>query len=259
MENQKTKNENLQTVERALLLLETLSKNGEMSLADLHKELKVGKASILRLTATLTDKGYISKNTITGAYGLTLKTYQVGAESIQHKNKLALINSVLTELHQRTGRISQFSIEDDGMLLCLQSIGGESAFLSAYTNSGYRSPLYCTSAGKAILATKSNTDIIESWDSYHVHAYTPNTLINTQDFLQDISKVRRRKYALDQEEYEFGVFCIGTALRGNVNQVIGAISISGDSLSEQEEKEIAAILLPTVNQLSKMLGYVAEL
>ena len=258
MGNETTTLEPIQSVERAFQLLSALSRNGEMSLAELHKELGVGKASVLRLAYTLTVNGYIDKDPTTGNYSLTLKTYQIGAGAVQHKSKLALINSTLTELHQKTGRIAQFSVEDNGMLLCLQSVGGETAFLSAYTNGGYRSPLYCTSAGKAILATKSNNQIMNDWDSYHVKPYTPNTHTNVQDLLQDIAAIRRRKYALDMEEYEFGVFCIGVVLKGNINQVIGAISISGEHMSEEDEKELSDILLPTVNNLSRMLGYISD-
>lgn len=258
MSSEETKIEPIQSVERALQLINVLSQNGEMSLADLHKELGVGKASLLRLLHTLVLHNYIDKDPITGAYSLTLKTYQVGAGAIQHKNKLTLINSTLSDLYRKTGRIAQFSVEDDGMLLCLQSVGGETAFLSAYTTGGYRSPLYCTSAGKAILSTWSNSQIMDKWDSFHVKAYTPNTHTNVQDLLMDMATIRHREYALDMEEYEFGVFCIGTPLRGNMNQVIGAISISGSSMEPSEEETLAKILIPTVNNLSRMLGYISE-
>lgn len=250
--------EPIQAVDRTLQILETLSRNGSMSLNDLHKELGVGKASLLRLTYTLVQRGYLDKDPITGNYSLTLKTYQIGSGSLQNLNKISLINSSLAELSQKTGRIAQFSVEDDGLLLCLQSANNQTPFLSSYTSSGYRSPLFCTSAGKAILSTYSNNHIIDMWPILNVKSFTEHTITDIHAFLQTISDIRRKQYAVDMEEYEYGVFCVGTVLMGNVNQPLGAISISGNSLTPEEETEISQILLPEVKRLSKLLGYVSE-
>ena len=258
MDQAENKMEPIQAVERAMQILEIISKNGSMSLNDLYKELGVGKASILRLTYTLVQKGYLDKDPVTGNYNLTLKTYQVGSGALHNLNRISLINASLTELNQKTGRIAQFSVEDDGLLLCLQSVGSQSAFLSAYTGSGYRSPLYCTGAGKALLSTYTNDHIIESWPALNIKSFTENTITDVHTFLQAIAEIRRQNYALDMEEYEYGVFCVGTVLMGNVNQPLGAVSLSGSSLTPEEEQEIARILVPEVKRLSRMLGYIAD-
>lgn len=248
----------LQAVERAFQILEEISCRGSMGLNDLHKAMNVSKASLLRLTHTLVDLGYMTKNPQNGQYALTLKMYEVGISSIQNLDKLSLINSTLAELSGLTGRICQFSIEDNNQLLCLQSIGQKSTFFSAYTIVGKRSPLYCTSAGKALISCYSNGQIVEKWDSLHAMAFTEHTITNVQDLLKDIGEVRRRGYALDLEENEYRVFCVGAVVMGCGNVPIGAISISGSSLTQQEEHEIAAVLLPAVQRLSALLGYVSE-
>lgn len=250
-----TKLETIQAVDRALQILETLGRVNNMTLAELNKEIKVNKASLSRLIYTLVQNGYLAKNEKTGDFSLTLKTYEVGLNAVQNLDKLSLINSTLVDLYNRTGRIAQFSVEDNNQLLCLQSIGKEAVSFSLYTSVGHRSPLYSTSAGKVLLSTYSNGEIIEKWERMNIQPLTENTLTNLQLFLQDIGLTRQRGYALDREENEYHVFCVGCVIMDFSNRPIGSISISGSSLTEQEESEISELLMTSCRKLSGLLGY----
>lgn len=258
MSQTENKLETIQAVDRAFQILETISRKGSMGLNDLYKEMKVSKASLLRLAYTLVQNGYLDKSPQTGNYTLSLKAYEVGISSIQNLDKISLINSILADLSRETGRIAQFSVEDNNQLLCLQSIGQKASSFSIYTTVGRRSPLYCTSAGKAILSTYTNSQIMEKWESFDVKPLTEHTVIDIHSFLQDISDIRRRYYALDREENEYNIYCVGAVVMGHSNLPVGAISISGSSLTEEEEQKLAGLLVPAVKRLSGLLGYVME-
>ena len=73
---------------------------------------------------------------------------------------------------------------------------------------GGRSPLYSTSAGKAILSTYSNEAIRAKWEKFQVWPYTPRTITMLKALMQDISLIRQRSYALDMEENEPGLFSL---------------------------------------------------
>lgn len=250
-----TKMETIQSVDRAFRILETVSRRGSISLIDLQKTLQYNKASLSRLVYTLVENGYLEKNEKTGEYVLTLKAYEIGINAVQNLDKISLINSTLADLSGETGRVAQFSIEDNNQLLCIQSIGQKSTSFSVYTNVGRRSPLYCTSAGKALLSTYTNTRIMEMWDSLGVKPLTEHTITDIHEFLHDISQIRRRQYALDREENEYNIFCVGAVVLDHTGSPIGAISISGDSLSQDEETQIGELLVSSVKRLSNLLGY----
>ena len=165
MAEETVKTETIQAVDRALQILETIGRVNSMSLAELNREIKVNKASLSRLVYTLVQNGYLAKNEKSGEFSLTLKTYEVGLNAVQNLDKLSLIKSTLVDLNSRCGRIAQFSVEDNNQLLCLQSIGKEAMSFSVYTSVGHRSPLYSTSAGKALLSAYSNGEIIEKSDN----------------------------------------------------------------------------------------------
>lgn len=249
--------ETVQSVERAFQVLETVSRLGSVSLNDLRKELGLNKASLLRLAHTLVVNGYLAKNSQTGNYSLTLKTYEVGISTIQRGNQINLINTVLGDLSKDTGLITQFSVEDNNELICLQSIGQTNPVFSVYTNAGKRSPLYSTSAGKAILSTYSNEEIIKKWESFEVKPLTQNTVTDVQSLLKDLAEIRRRNYALDIEENEYNLFCIGAVVRNHTQAAIGAISLSTESLSGEDEKRHSALVINAARRLSGLLGYAA--
>jgi IclR family transcriptional regulator, KDG regulon repressor len=255
MEASENKLESIQAVERAFKILEFVSRRGSASLNDIYNEMKVGKASLLRLCYTMVECGYLEKDARTGNYSLTLRTYEIGTGAAQNRDKMTLINNVLRELAEQTGRIAQFSIEDDNQILCLQSIGQKGSAFSAYTNVGTRSPLYCTSAGKALLASYTNSEIMEKWDSMKAKQLTEYTHKDVHSLLKDISEVRRRQYATDKEEDEYGVFCLGMVVLGASGTPLGAISITGTSLTPEEEQSLVKVLRPAVTRLSGLLGY----
>lgn len=256
METKENNLETIQAVDRAFQVLELISRKGSMNLNDLYKEIKISKPSLLRLAYTLTQNGYLEKDAQSANYSLTLKAYQVGMSSIQNINKISMINATLSDLHKETGRIAQFSVEDGYQIICLQSVGQQATFFSAYTDIGRRCPFYSTSAGKALLATYPNEQIIQMWSHFNPTQFTTNTITDLQSFLQDVSETRRRHYALDLEETEYRVFCIGTAVLGYTNTSVGAISLSGTTLTPEEETQLSTMLLSSARRLSQLLGYV---
>lgn len=248
-------NGNIQTVERAFLVLETISRIGPVTFTDLQKNLSLNKASLSRIINTLLSIGYIKKNQENGALSLTMKAYEVGISAAQNQNQISLINSTLIDLRNETGLISQFSIEDNNELLCLQSMGYENSVFSVHTNVGQRSPLYSSSAGKAILATRSNSEIMEKWKYFDIQPLTARTHTSLESLLKDIDSIRRRGYALDMEETDYGLFCLGTVIMNHARVPIGSISVSGSSMTPEEEERLGKTVIQYAKRLSTLLGY----
>jgi IclR family KDG regulon transcriptional repressor len=251
----KEKMDSVQAIDRAFLVLETIAKEGALSLNELHKTLHLNKASLSRIAATLYRNGYLNKNEKTGDYILSYRAFEIGVKAMRHLNHSNLIKSSLTNLSADLGVIAQFSVEDNNELLCLESINLKDIGFSIYTRVGQRSPLYSTSAGKAILSTYSNDEIIKKWDSMKIKSLTPKTITTIEVLLQEIAQIRQRNYALDMEESEYGLFCIGTVLLNYNHKPIGAISLSTNSMSDEKQKKLSSELLKLTAKLSGMLGY----
>ena len=250
-----TKMGSVQAIDRALLVLETIAQNGTLSINDLHNKLGLNKASLSRIASTLYSNGYLNRDAKTGDFSLSLRAFEIGVQAVRNLDYINLIKSGLAELSSNLKIVAQFSIEDHNELLCLESFDQQNTGFSIYTRVGQRSPLYSTSAGKAILSTYSNEEIIDKWEKMDVKPLTANTITDIETLLKDIAQIRQRNYALDLEENEHGVFCVGTVLLNYNRKPIGAVSLSANSMTAEEQLRYSEALLQRVHRLSNMLGY----
>lgn len=245
----------VQAINRAFLVLETVAETSSLSINDLHNKLGLNKASLSRIASTLCSNGYLNRDARTGNFTLSLRAFEVGVHAVRNLDYINLIKGALVELSSSLGVIAQFSIEDHNELLCLESFDQQNTDFSIYTRVGQRTPLYSTSAGKAILSTYSNEEIIDKWGRMEIKTLTENTITDVKTLLKDIAQIRQRNYALDLEESEHGLFCVGTVLLNYNRKPIGAISLSTNSLTEEEQLRYSEALLQRVQRLSSMLGY----
>lgn len=247
-----------QAIDRAFLVLETIAHTGAMSLAELHKALNINKPALFRIVQALCNNGYLLRDEKTGSFSLSLKAFEIGVHAVRSLNYMSLVKSVLRELSTELGVIAQFSVDDHNELLCLESIDINNTGFSVYTRVGERSGLYSTSAGKALLSLLPNDEILQKFDKMTIRALTPNTITTPDALLQDIAKTRTRGYALDLEENEPGLFCIGVPLMGYNGTALGAISLSGRSMTPEDEQRLSTMLVSSSQRLSTMLGYTSH-
>lgn len=245
----------VQIIDRTFRILEMVAKRGSMSLKDIYTSLGLNKASTLRIVSALCSNGYLCRNENSGAYSLSFKAFEVGVYAVRNVDYISFIKNTLNQLSAEFGVIAQFSVEDNNELLCLESYDPTRSNFSVYTRVGQRSPLYSTSAGKAILSTYSNDEIHSKWTAMNVRAFTRNTITTLDALLQDIGQIRQRSYALDNEESEPGLFCVGTVLLNYNRRPIGAISLSSNHMTKELQQQLSDALLAQTRQLSYMLGY----
>ena len=249
------KDTSVRAIDRALLILETIAYGGTLSINDLHKKLGLNKASLSRIASTLHHNGYLNRDPKTGEYSLSLRAFEVGVQAVQSLDYLSLIRSSLSELANSLDVVAQFSVEDQNALICIESFERESTALSVYTRIGQRFQLHATSAGKAILSTYSDEEIVKKWNEIEHHSPTPKTITDINALMVDIAKTRQRNYALDIEETAPNLFCVGSILMNYNRKPIGAISLSTNSLTLEEEELLSTTLLQHTRRISNLLGY----
>lgn len=252
--NEHNDNQSLQLIDRCFSVLELVSERGSMSLKDIYTALELNKASTMRIANALCANGYLDKDS-RGNYSLTFKSYEIGIRAVSRVDYISFIRETLDQLSDNLGVIAQFSVREQNELLCLESFDLTRSNFSVYTRVGQRSQLYATSAGKAIISTYSDEEIKELWDKMNIRAFTRNTFTDFDAFMKDIYETRKRGYALDTEESELGLFCIGTPLINGNNKAIGAISLSTNRMDDATLQRLSAALLSQTQRLAYMLSY----
>jgi DNA-binding IclR family transcriptional regulator len=122
---------------------------------------------------------------------------------------------------------------------------------------GQRSPAHCSSQGKAILAFLSPEELREFVRTYGLKAFSGNTLTRFAILRAELERVRQRGYAVDNEEFEEGLKCIGAPVRDHSGAVVAAISIAGPASRLRRGRTPALVhsVTSAASRLSASLGY----
>lgn len=247
----------VQSVNRALSILELISDYNEgLGITEISQKTDLHKSTVHRLLGTLMYKGFVVQDTITNKYRISLKLYELGTKRIEDLDILKASKPYTKRLMEELNEVVHLVIRDKNDIIYIDKVEADNTIRMASTI-GRRSPLYCTSVGKAILAFTDEKEVEDIWKNNNVQKLTPNTIIDFQLFKEELEKIREQGYAEDDEENELGVRCIGAPVFNFHGEVEGAISISGPTIRVTKDKveKIAEAVKKYAGLISRELGY----
>lgn len=247
----------VQSVDRALSIIEVLSdfENG-LGITEISEKVELSKSTVYRLLSTLIYKGYVKQNQSDSMYSLTLKLFELGNKKVENMNLTTVALPYLEELMKKTNEVVHLVVRDGIEMVYISKVEPKKT-IRMYSRIGKRIPMYCTAVGKAMMSQMTEKEIETIWEKSNIKKLTDKTIININDIKKDLKEIREKGYAIDEQENELGIRCIGTVIRGYNGKLWGAISVSGSILSFTTDKikDFANYILECSNIISKELGY----
>lgn len=248
----------IQAVDHALDLLEQFHDEvDELGVTELSKRLKLHKNNVFRLLATLESRGYIEQNRVTENYRLGLKTLQLGQTFIRQMGLLRQARPVLEWLVEQCNETSYVAILKDLHIVYLDVVE-TNLTVRVVPRVGARLPSYCTAAGKIQLAYMTDEELDNYFPTRELKGFTANTITDKETLKQHLQLVAEQGYAIDNEEMDIGVRCVGAPIRDYTRRIVGAVSISGPSMrfsDERLEKELIPLVIKAGEEISTKLGF----
>jgi DNA-binding IclR family transcriptional regulator len=251
----------VQVLDRALAALAILAnRSNECSLVELCTTLKLHKSTVHRLMMVLERHRLVVKNPETGRYRLGLKLFELGSKAIEGLDLRGRARPYLDRLQAEFGETVFFCILDEGQVFYVEKVESQRSVRTACTV-GSRAPAYCTAVGKAMLAELPDAEVSKIVRRWGLKAVTANTITTAAALKAELRAVRSRGYAIDDEEKEEGLRCIGAAVRSHSGKLAAAMSVSGPAFRMTRERvpEIGRALMEATSKLSAELGYQATL
>lgn len=247
----------IQAVSHALDLLEQFyDEVDELGVTELSKRLKLHKNNVFRLLATLESRGYIEQNKVTENYRLGLKTLELGQTFIKQMGLLRQSRPVLEALVKKCNETTYVAILKESSIVYLDVVETDLT-VRVVPRVGSRLPAYSTAAGKVQFAYMTEEEL-ENYLPKELKRHTPNTITDRDEFKRQLTKIAEQGYAVDNEELDVGVRCVGAPIRDYTRRIIGAVSISGPSMrftDERMEKELIPLVQMAGEEISTKLGY----
>ena len=238
---------------KAFSLLEGITDLKEVGVTELAIKTKTNKTTVYRLLSTFEKLGYLRK-TENQKYFLTLKLFELGTKVLENISIVEIAKPILKKMSDITNETIHLAALDNDEVVYLDKFDSTHT-LRMYSRIGRRVPTYCTALGKVFLAWGPESLIKRV--AKDLRPYTKNTITDLSQLKEQLSKIRKEGYAIDNEEYEYGVKCIAAPIRNVNGEVVAAISISGPSVRLTAEKiqELKPIILDYSNKISSKIVF----
>jgi IclR family KDG regulon transcriptional repressor len=250
----------VQVIDRALAILSALAdRQADSSLAELCSSVKLHKSTVHRLLMVLERHRLVQKSVETGRYRLGLRLFELGSSAGATLDLREHSRPHLSRILNETSETVHFCILDHDEVLYLEKMEPQRRSRMA-SSVGRRAPVYCTAVGKAILSEFAEAEMDLVVGRQNLAPITRNTITDLVALKAELKAIRARGYAIDDEENEEGVRCIGAAVRDGLGKPVAAISVSGPAFRVTRAKVslIARSVLGGARALSAELGYRPE-
>ncbi|HET6410878.1 MAG TPA: IclR family transcriptional regulator C-terminal domain-containing protein [Anaeromyxobacter sp.] len=214
-------------VARAFSVLERISREPSLSLEKLSRDVHLAKATAYRLLNTLRTLGYVRRDE-QDRWAMTLKLFNTGSRALDHLDLYAAARPVAEELAEHLGETVHMGVLEGDAAVYILKIESKHT-IRMFSRVGRRIPLHCTAIGKVLLAFAPPAERAATLRAMRLASHTPRTLTARVAVEADLDKVRRQGFALDDEEHEHGIRCIGAPVFGHTGEVLAALSASWPS------------------------------
>lgn len=247
----------VQSIDRALDIIEVLSESQkEMGVTEIAERVGLHKSTAHRIISTLAARGYINK-TDKGAYKIGLQLIEAVSCYI---NSLELQTEARPYVAQTTaelGLTAHLGVLDGDQVVYIEKMDVFSN-VRMYSQIGVRVHAYSCSLGKCLLSNYSAAQVRRIMANCSFIKFTKKTLGSIDELIADLELVRRRGWAIDDEEAEMGHRCIGAPIYDYRGDIIAAISASGPtaSLTRDRIQPVAEYVRRQALEISRSMGYV---
>lgn len=219
-------------VDRALEVLDLLHENEkEMGISEIARALNLHKSTVSRTLSTLEHRGFVRKNLENQKYWLGLKLYAIGMtvkEKSVYLDEVIIAAKTLFKEFNEVINVSVLEHQDEGTFksVIVYKESNPNQVLLVNPTLGSYTDAHASSVGKCLLAY--TPEVTEEYiRGLTLKKYTEKTISNNEKLIQELADIRKKGYAVDDEEREVGLTCVGAPIFDVQGNLVAAISISG--------------------------------
>lgn len=242
---------------RALGLLEAVAARDEVGLAVLGREAGLQPSTVHRLLATLIACGYVVQDKRSGRYRLSHKVVGLaGGPELRVARLRAVAHPHLEAIRDHSDETTNLVVLERFTVAYVDQAESSRA-VRMFTQIGRRVVAHATGGGKAMLAFAPEEVQADLLAAAPYRSLTPHTITDAAALAANLDRIRERGYAIEKEEYEAGVGCVGVPILDDDGHAIAAISVSAPlaRLRQLEMVELAAVMTGHTREISEELGY----
>ncbi len=246
----------VQSVDRAVSVLEILAQRGEAGVSEVAAEIDVHKSTAFRLLGALEARGLVEQSSERGKYRLGFGIVRLAGAVTGRIDIAEQGRPICERLAAELEETVNIAVLESHYAINLCQVRGPGA-VTAHNWVGQLTPLHATSSGKLLLAqlpAKRRNALLKEAG---LEKLTPHTLTSKARLEKSLDEARERGYAISVEEFELGLHAMAAPIHGRDGDVAAAVSASGPAyrFTVERMREVAPVLLKGAQEISHRLGY----
>jgi DNA-binding IclR family transcriptional regulator len=215
----------------------------------------IHKSTAHRFLKHLEREGYLLR-TEAGAYLIGPRLSQMSARGNHGATLQAVARPILWELWKSTQETVNLAVLDQGTVLYVDVMESPHEFRLS-SRVGTRRSLHVTALGKALAAFLPAEPRENILSTITFQQATPRTIMNLVQFRQELEKIRRQGYAVDDEEAVQGARCVSAPILNADREPIAAVSVSGPvtRVSPNQVAALAGAVTSAARAISTAMGF----
>lgn len=244
----------IQVIERLVSLLDALSQHPDpVSLKELSAATGLHPSTAHRILNDLVLKRFVDRAEA-GSYRLGMRLLELGNIVKSRLNVREAALDFMRALHRRTHQTVNLSVRQGDEIVYIDRAFSERSGMQVVRAIGGRAPLHLTSTGKLFLSVDDPKQVRAYATRTGLAGHNKNSITDLTRLERDLSLVRARGYARDNEELELGVRCMAAGIHDDTGRLVAGLSISAPA--DRLQEDWLDDLVTTASEISAVLGHV---
>lgn len=245
----KTSQNTIKSLDRAMQILAYISSRQGMALSTIAEEMSQSPSTVYRVLVTLEGRGLVEFDSEDQLWHIGPGAFMIGSRFLRRTSLVERARPIMRKLMEDTGETANLGAERNGRVLFLSQVETY-AHIRAFFPPGTLSEMHASGIGKALLAQMDPGRLARQL-SCDLTAFTPHTIVDPTKLQEDLTRIRARGYAFDDEERNIGMRCIAAPVFGVTGEAVAGISVSGPT--SRVTPEIAQALSQPVIEAAQAL------
>jgi DNA-binding IclR family transcriptional regulator len=245
---------------RGLAILERIARSRRgLTFAQLTREFDFPKSSVHTLLLTLEREGYVQRDDETGRYMIGAKMVSFAGPTI---DAVVLREKAAAQMHALAAELGMTShlgiLEGDAVSVVAKIEPPGHPQVATWI--GKRVDVHCTSLGKCLTAHLPEDQLERFIDGRRLLRHNENTIVSPALLRRELARTRALGYAVDDEEEEIGIRCIGAPILNWQGNIAAAVSITGSTsrIHSDTLDSIAGRVKQAALAISRELGFAGD-
>lgn len=249
------------SAERLIDIFEYIISNStqEVTIDEISSIFKISKSCSYRMLNILFKKGYLDHKRGESKYLIGFKILEIAWIALSRNPLAKTAAPYIEKLVSLTGESATLGVLKNNQVIYIQKSVG-SGILKIDIDTETRSPVPPTALGKVLLAWLPDNELKQILRSIEFKKYTPHTIVDKKQFLEELKKTREKGYAIANEEYYIGSCAIAVPLRNKENEVIASLAIVLPKARFKKDriKSLISALFTVSVELEAKLSYLSK-